>query len=179
MIDFSIEQLNALKQNKPIVEVSKYSTPIIYLDTCLLIEFSKYKNGRCDNTYKKDIADLYELLISLMKSNRIVCVLGNQMIEMGSTQNREGARNFLREFTNASFVEPFEIEDMQIHYGYDAFINGKNKIKFSSADIFERPHDFRGSIIKAYTAFIYTPQKAKKLRQGKEKLAFSLNDGTN
>lgn len=176
LIDYSCDQINAMRENEPNVLISKHSTPIIYLDTCLLIEFSRYKNGCCDNSYQKDIAELYETLLSLMKSNGIICVLGNQMAEMGATQNREEARHFLHDFTNVVFLEPFEIEDMQLHYGYDAFVNSQKEIKLSSEEILEKPRHTRGVIVKISSDIIYTQEKAKKLRQDKEKLAGRLND---
>lgn len=173
--DFSCEQISAMKQIKPNIIISKNPTPIIYLDTCLLIEFSKYENNCCDNAHKREIVELYETLVSLMKSKRIICVLGNQMEEMGATQNREKSRKFLYKFTNAIFLEPFKVENIQTRYGYNAFINRKTEIEFSSADVFQEPCRVRDSSIEILLPTIYKQEKAQRLRKTKENLAFSLN----
>ena len=174
-IDFSYDQLTKLKELKPNIKIHKNSIPIIYLDTCILIEFSKYENGNCDNAYKNEIGELYNTLVSLMKSNRIICVLGNQMEEMGSTINRRKARDFLYRFTNAIFLEPFEIEKIQIHQGYNAFIKAKAEFSFNTKTIFEKPHYLKNSSIQINIPTIYKQERAQKIKEIKGILADDLN----
>lgn len=175
-INLSCEQLNRMKNLKPDIKITKNPIPIIYLDTCLLIEFSKHENGNCDNSHKDEISKLYNTLVSLMSSKQIICVLGNQMEEMGSTPKRGKARNFLYRFTNAILFEPFDIEQMQIHKGYNAFVKSEPTISFDSSDFFEKPHYIQNSSIQINVPIIYKQERAKKIRQIKESLAFDLNN---
>lgn len=176
LADFSREQLTKMKELKPHIKITKNSKPIVYLDTCLLIEFSKYENGNCDNSHKNEIGELYNTLVSLMSSNKIICVLGNQMEEMGSTPKRGKARDFLYGFTNAIFYEPLEVEKMQIHRGYNSFINSETAINFDSKSIFEKNHCLQNSSIQINIPIIYKPERAEKIKQIKETIAFDLND---
>ena len=175
MLNFSCEQLTKLKLLKPNIKIHKNSIPIIYLDTCILIEFSRYENGNCDNVHKNEICELYNTLVSLMKSNHIICVLGNQMEEMGSTINRGNARDFLYKFTNAIFLEPFEIEKIQIKHGYNAFIKAQAEFSFNTKTIFEKFHYLKNSSIQINIPTIYKRERAQKIKEIKYMLADDLN----
>lgn len=179
LMELSFEQLSNMKEVKPDIIITKNSIPIIYLDTCLLIEFSKHENGNCDNSHKKEIGELYNILVSLMSSNQIICVLGNQMEEMGSTLKREKARDFLYRFTNATLFEPFEIEQMQIRDGYKAFIKSEATINLGSKSIFEKPHCLQNPSIQINIPTIYKQHRAEEIKQIKESLALDLNNMKN
>ena len=120
----------------PEIYIKKLNIPVIYLDTCILIELSRYENGCCTNEYKDEIGRLYNILTDLMKNNKILCPLGNQMVEMGSTKNRSNARSFLNRFTNSELYLPNEIYNSQLDVGYYSYIEQKSNILFQLSDIF-------------------------------------------
>ena len=92
------------------ITITKNSTPIIYLDTNVLIELSRYEKGCCKSNHRDKIEGLYRALETLKHEKRILCAYGNQMEEMGTTQARQDARDFLLRFTNVEFMSPFQIK---------------------------------------------------------------------
>ncbi len=163
------------KKYKPNVIISKNTTPVIYLDTCLLIELLRFENGCCDNAHKQEIGELYDMLLTLMESKKIICVLGNQMEEMGATQSRKNAREFAYRFTNAIFLEPFQIEKMQNNFGYNAYINNESEIKIDAKSIFKESSKCSNSSIEIHVTTIYKQEKAQKLKENKTNLSSTLN----
>ena len=77
-----------------------------------------YQKGKCCNSYKEEIADIYVVLIDKMKKREILCPLGNQLVEMGISKGREQGRDFLFRFTNAKLLAPSIVEHIQLDIGY-------------------------------------------------------------
>lgn len=162
--------------NKPKVSILKNPIPVIYLDTCLMIELSKYDQGHCTDKHKLELGELYDKLLALMKSNQIICALGNQMEEMGSAKDREKARNFLYRFTNLELFSPNEINSMQLDAGYRAFAKDDQNIRFNTRDICEAGECYSNSSIKIHVPIIYKEDKIQRLKEAKKHLATDLND---
>lgn len=141
-----------------------------------MIELSKYEQERCTDKYKQEIGKLYDELLSLMKSNRIICALGNQMEEMGSTQNRQKARDFLYRFTNAELFLPDQINSMQLDVGYDAYDNNHKNIMFRSKDIFESVDCCANMSIQVHVSTIYKQKTVERIKESKKLLADDLNE---
>ncbi len=120
----------------PEIYIKKLGIPVIYLDTCILIELSRYKNNCCTNERKDEIGKLYNILTDLMKNNKILCPLGNQMEEMGITKKRSNARVFLNTFTNSKLYFPEEIYNRQLDVGNNSYIEQKTNILFQASDVF-------------------------------------------
>ena len=70
----------------PKIKIIKNSVPVLYLDTCMLIELSRYEKGCCKNEHVDKIGALYDSLLTLLRQKRIMCVLGNQLEEMGTSK---------------------------------------------------------------------------------------------
>ena len=159
----------------PKIYIKKNKIPVIYLDTCLLIELSRYEKGKCTDVHSQHIGKLYDILLSLMRENRILCPLGNQMCEMGMSRQRQQARNFVFQFTNARMIEPSGIEDMQFDIGCNAFVNSESSLNFNAEDIFERLYSDDVNSFKIDIATIYPEEKILNLKQSKYVLMQKLN----
>ena len=159
----------------PKINIEKNKIPVIYLDSCLLIELSKYEKGVCTNEHIQSIGRLYDVLISLMQENRILCPLGNQMCEMGMSQKRKPARDFVYRFTNAEMLEPFEIQNIQFDLGCTAFINNEHTLDFHAEDVFESTCFDHNNSLKINVTTVYSKEKIESLRQSKYNLMQKLN----
>lgn len=163
----------------PEIRIIKNSRPILYLDTCVLIELSRYEKGVCKNEHIDKIGALYNFLVTAMREKRILCVLGNQLEEMGTSQNRESAREFLFRFTNVEFASPYHVEKVQMEKGYQAFVWNMSTQTLNVADIIEHPEYVSNSSIEIHAVPIYTQERMIKLKEDKQKLATTLNDVKN
>lgn len=159
----------------PITIITKNSTPIIYLDTNVLIELSRYEKGCCKNKHRDKIGELYRKLEALKQEKRILCACGNQMEEMGVTQARQDARDFLLRFTNVEFMPPFQIKEDQQKIGYQTFVNKDTTIVFNAADIIEKTACVNNTSIEVYAVSTCSKDQAEKLKRSKEQLAMMLN----
>lgn len=162
--------------SKPNVIIKKNSTPVIYLDTCLMIELSKHEQGRCTDKHEEEIGELYKKLLALMQSEKIICVLGNQMEEMGVAKDRHIARNFLYKFTNAEWFLPDKINSTQLDAGYNAFVNDSESILFKAGDFFEEKAYCLNSSIEIHVPVIYKDDKVQRIKESKKLLVAELND---
>lgn len=159
---------------QPKIENFKYITPTIYLDSCAIIELSRYEKGRCSDAHKKEIGLLYDTLTSLIQNDSIFCPCGNQLIEVGSTANRAPARDFLFRFTNSELLLPDCIYTKQLKIGYKAFKNQDLKIILNSKDAYKKVF-FKQSPFKVHVAPIFTCEKANILSSEKKHVADILN----
>jgi len=121
----------------PQIRISRMKIPVIYLDTNILIELCKYQKGRCTDKHKDDIGSLYEKLVGLMQTNRILCPLGNQIVEIGLTKNRNDTKLFLSRFTNSKLYLPDQIYNAQLDLGYYSYRKKDSRILLQANDIFE------------------------------------------
>ena len=119
------------------IGISKMKIPVVYLDTNILIELCKYEKGRCFDKHKDNIGELYEKLLSLMQSNSILCPIGNQLVEIGLTKNRNDTKSFLRCFTNSKLHLPNQIYNAQLDLGYYSYRKKDSQILLQANDIFE------------------------------------------
>lgn len=159
----------------PDVCVRKHIMPTIYLDSCAMIELARYKNGKCTDAHKKEIEELYALLVSLMKEKRILCPLGNQLQEMGMTKDREKAKLFLYEFTNSEFCHPDIIRNKQLRVGYKSYISKEKTVVLDSSMVFREDKNI-GSPFVVHVAPVYSAEKAERLRQEKYHIVDILNE---
>ena len=167
--------------NMPIPEIKivKSAVPSIYLDTNILIELSRYEKGCCTNEHVDKIGTLYNALQTLMREKRILCVLGNQLEEMGTTHAREDARNFLFRFTNLELKTPSQIKKMQFKAGYQAFVRNATTNVFHAAEIVEKAMSISNSSIEVHAVPMYSSIQIEEFRRGKQILATKLNDAKN
>ena len=150
----------------PEVRIQKNSIPIIYLDSCILIELARYASGQSSNAYKREIGELYDVLISLMRQKRILCPSGNQLQEMGVSKGREMAKNFLFRFTNAELYNPCLVEETEMDLGYQAYIARTNSLDFNCSLVLKekRSSDFPFVV---HVSPIYSRDQLEKLKQEK------------
>lgn len=159
----------------PEIYIKKLNIPVIYLDTCILIELSRCENGCCTNEHKDEIRCLYNILTDLMKNNKILCPLGNQMVEMGSTKNRPNARAFLNRFTNSELYLPKEIYNTQLDVGYYSYIDQKHNILFQASDIFSSTNkQTYGVYVEVFSK--NSQEIAEQYSKEKQKLVDTLNN---
>ena len=173
MIDINQEYNN---NPNPQIKISKNSVPIIYLDTCAMIEFAKIKKGTCTNEHASELRTVYETMVSLIEDNLILCPLGNQLEEMGVARDRESAREFLFYFTNGEMYLPFEIEKEQMTLGYQSFLKNGNCIELNADGLLETPTYCWDSRLEIKVSPIYSDEKIKEIRTKQSDLAMALND---
>lgn len=147
--------------------------PVIYLDTNVMIEFSKCAQDKCTDSHKDEIGRLYDMLRCMMKDGQVFCPLGNQLREMGMSKGRSGAKDFLLRFVNLYFKGPDEIEKYQMKVGYRAFIANENSVKFDeNAVISDEQKDFPFFI---HVAPVYSQDRVQVLKEQKLNTIDSLN----
>lgn len=159
----------------PEIIIKKNRMPVIYLDTCIMLDLLKYKDGTYKNEYIQEMGELYDLLLELIRQRKILCALGNQMIEMGISSKRRKARDFLYSFTNICFFEPYILERMELDQGYQAYMDEEEIIEFNFDCIIEKDIGL-DSQFKVKVATIYKKEKLDKLKQIKQDTVAMLND---
>lgn len=160
----------------PEVKIIKNTLPCIYLDTNILIELSRYEKGCCKNEHVDKIGGLYNALHKLMREKRILCALGNQLEEMGTSRAREDARNFLFRFTNVELKTPSQVKNMQFKAGYQAFAENAPTTTFDATGIVDRIFYVSNSLIEVHAVPLYSVEKTEELKRDKQILAAKLND---
>ena len=165
-------------QNMPIPEVKiiKNTLPIVYLDTNALIELSRYEKRYCTNEHVDKIGELYNTLHKLMREKRVLCALGNQLEEMGTSRAREDARNFLFRFTNVELKTPSQVKNIQFKAGYQAFAENAPTTTFDAMGIVDRFLYVSNSSIEVHAVPLYSVEKTEELKLDKQSLAAKLND---
>ena len=158
----------------PNIKVERHEKPCIYLDTNAMIELSKHERGACTDTHKQEIGKLYNMLTVLMREKRILCPLGNQMQEMGMTAKRKTARLFLYRFTNCELLHPDLIFTAQMQAGYRSFSTTEASINLGIHTAFEQ-NKYPDSQFVIHAAPVYSPEKAKELREEKHNIEAVLN----
>ena len=156
------------------IKVERHEKPCIYLDTNAMLELAKHERGSCAGAHKQEIGELYDMLTALTRENRILCPLGNQMQEMGMTAKRKTARLFLYRFTNCELLHPDLIFTAQMQAGYRAFYNTEASINLGIHTAFEQ-NKYPGSQFVIHADPVYSPEKAKELREEKHHIEAVLN----
>lgn len=164
-----------IHNNKPQIIINKCLKPVIYLDTNIMIELSKYENGTCKNERRHEIGKLYILLTTAMRENRILCPLGNQLQEMGMSKGRRDSKDFLYRFTNSELLNPDEIEEIESKIGYQTFVKNENTIHFNSSQFFVKDSNISSPFI-IKMAPEYNQEKLVKLQNEKQNIVNALND---
>lgn len=159
----------------PRIISKKYSAPSIYLDTCAMIELAKHEKGKCQNTHKQGIANLYELLSAMRREKKILIPLGNQLQEMGMTKERENGKFFLYRFTNSELLHPDLVLTAEMKAGYKAFENENSIIDLGIYTAFKKD-ECNGSPFIIHVAPEYSREKADALCYEKYKIVDILND---
>ena len=56
--------------HKPQIAITKRQIPVLYLDTCALIELAKYEKGCCTDAHSNLIGELYNKVSSMMQTKK-------------------------------------------------------------------------------------------------------------
>lgn len=163
----------------PEIKIIKNTLQFIYLDTNALIELSRYEKGCCKNEHADKIGTLYSTLQKLMREKRILCALGNQLEEMGTSRAREDARSFLFRFTNVELKTPAQVKKMQLKSGYQAFVKNESTNIFDATEIVKKVMCVNNSSIEVHAVPMYSVEQIEKFKQDKQNLATTLNDVKN
>jgi hypothetical protein len=165
--------------NNPQIAITKRQIPVLYLDTCALIELAKYEKGCCTDAHSNLIGELYNKVSLMMQTRKIMCPLGNQFEEMGAVAHRRDARYFLYRFLNSAMQSPSHVLEFQLTKGYRAFANNCMDIQFNSCDFFEHDTDFMDVSASGRSSTIYSGDELRQIREEKHKLVTTLNDMKN
>lgn len=155
----------------PKVNIRKKAIPTLYLDTCAMIELCKCEKSSCTDKSAKDFDRLLTVLEKLKQQQRILCPLGNQLKEMGMTQNRETAKDFLYRFTNSELISPEMIKRKEQELSYRAYINAKPAIEFNCDMLFKE-----NALFKTHVSEVYTKEQAEKAKEIKTLRAEALGE---
>ena len=158
----------------PLVRIQKASTPMLYLDTCAMINLARYEVGCCTDTHKESIGKLYDILKSLMAERRIFCAKGNQLEEMGMSGGREQGKDFLYRFENLELNAPFDIEQAELDIGYQAFINNVTQINIDS-NLFLKENKCFSLPFTIHVDPVYNREKTQALKTVKDSTPVILN----
>lgn len=162
--------MNTLKLN-----IKRIDTPTIYLDTCILIEFSRLQNEKCTSSYKRELETTFALLKDKMQKKEVLCPLGNQLVEMGVSNARRPAKDFLYHFTNAELIHPCLIRERELDLGYKAFLSKNEVFCLDAADYFRSDY-FSGTPFIIHVAPVYNPEKLSELCNSKRQTVSILNN---
>lgn len=155
----------------PKVNIRKKAIPTLYLDTCAMIELCKCEKSSCTDKSAKDFDRLLTVLEKLKQQQRILCPLGNQLKEMGMTQNRTSAKDFLYQFTNSELISPEMIKRKEQELSYRAYINAEPVIEFDCDTFFKENAQF-----KIHASEVYTKEQAEKAKEIKMLRAETLGE---
>ena len=159
---------------KPKVSVEKSPIPIVYLDTNILIEMARLEQEKCTDARKDQIERVYHLLSEKMRTGKILCPLGNQLKEMGTSKGRKNGRDFLFRFTNSELLNPAYIESIEMDIGYSAFLSGHDTIRLSTDSIIDHSQD--NYCFRIFATSDYSPDQLQELREKKLKTVAILNE---
>ena len=159
----------------PLITIHRSETPTIYLDTCTMIELSRHERGVCTDAHHCEIGELYDVLSELMLRNKVNCILGNQLQEMGISQGRAPSRNFLFRFTNMEFLPPCLIEKAQLDLGYLAYAENRSSLELDIGMVIKRdPQPDSQFIIRVSP--VYKQEKLQKEKETKLSTVAKLNE---
>ena len=145
----------------------------IYLDTNIIIEMARYCNGKRASENKEKIGELYRLLCKLIKEYKICCPLGNQLIEMGVSENNTNGIEFVFDFSKNELLKPEEIETLEMDIFYDAYDNNKRCIQMVNTQGYVE----EGIIIDLEErASLWQKDACKQEREAMRSVAHSLNE---
>lgn len=159
----------------PQIRIKKLSAPAVYLDTCILLEMAKIENGKCKSEHRKELEKLYLILKQKMQQGRILCPMGNQLLEMGATKGRTAARDFLYSFTNTILVEPGSIKNQQMNLGYDAFLKDDDIIYIDGESFVEEDYTLGEKFVIRIPHIVSDKKKIDEARDTKNRIADALN----
>ena len=158
----------------PHVSVQRQGIPILYLDTCIVLELAKQATGKCTNTHQKEISELFILLPELMSAGKLLCPLGNQLIEMGMSRGRKNAKEFLLHFTNACFKLPNEIKEAELAIGYQAFTKQIPRIEIDPTLVLDEEL-MTDSRFYIHLAPVYSPENLAERKNVKQSIVDAVN----
>lgn len=157
------------------VKIEKNTIPIIYLDTNIMINLSRYEKGIYKGSNIEQIGELYTILKANMEKKKILCPLGNQLKEMGMSNGRKEGREFLFDFVNAELLSPEMVENEEMHLGYNAFKNGIPHFEFGDNFIFEKDPN-QEQRLKIFVAPVIKKEKLENLKNIKSDTTSLLNE---
>ena len=132
-------RLKYLRNNKleaPEIKIIKSSIPIVWLDTFIIINMSKWKLGdSIDKVQKERVSYLYDQIYQLTRNGKIICPIADQKEEIW-----KGRSDFLKTMLELSLgihaKYSVHVSDDQTKIFMAAFINKKENVEINFNDFF-------------------------------------------
>lgn len=83
---------------KPLT-IEKSDVPILFLDSNIIIELKKVKEGKNENIYFEEYKKLLFLLENKQQEGKLYCALGEQAYEVGGVEKKYSNVDFLHMLT--------------------------------------------------------------------------------
>lgn len=154
--------------------IERFDVPIVYLDSFCFVEMAKEKAGISKDSHQHEYGQLRELLSELLSKKKIVCPIGLQEEEIGSSKMHSEAKEAILEYTNIDFLHPFAVQEEMANIAYDAFIRQLKTISFPlslvTKDISEICEGLR-----VHVSPVYNRDKLMEISKKKDTTAEKLN----
>lgn len=164
---------------KPLT-IEKSEVPILFLDSNIIIELKKAKEGKNENIYFEEYKKLLFLLENKQQEGKLYCALGEQAYEIGGVEKKYSNVDFLHMLTkkvklkSALEIEKNQLDRALLRYlkNYPVisinYMDGIEELIYSSKEISDEIHKGLDKIIPR---LFY-----KELREKKNKIAQGMNE---
>ena len=164
---------------KPLT-IEKSEVPILFLDSNIIIELKKAKEGKNENIYFEEYKKLLFLLENKQQEGKLYCALGEQAYEIGGVEKKYSNVDFLHMLTkkvklkSALEIEKNQLDRALLRYlkNYPVisinYMDGIQELIYSSKEISDEIHKGLDKIIPR---LFY-----KELREKKNKIAQGMNE---
>jgi hypothetical protein len=151
----------------PIVEVSKSSIPIIWLDTFIIINMTQWKLGKSIEKIQKDrVAYLYNKIYELTRKKKLICPIADQKEEIWIGRS-DCLKTMLELSLGIHSNYSMSVRDYQTRQFMEAFIYNKGRVEINYKEFFiDDPEKQLSSnskfIVSADLGLLEKPEKLKK-----------------
>ena len=115
-----------------------------------------------------------ELLSELLSKKKIVCPIGLQEEEIGSSKMHSVAKEAILEHTNIDFLHPFAVQEEMSNIAYDAFIRKLKTISFPLSSVTKDINEMREGL-RVHVSPVYDRDKLMKISKKKDETAEKMN----
>ena len=154
--------------------IERFDVPVVYLDSFCFVEMAKEKAGISKDPHKHEYGQLQELLSELLSKKKIVCPIGLQEEEIGSSKMHSDAKEAILEYTNIDFLHPFAVQEEMANIAYDAFIRQLKTISFPLSLVAKDANETCDGL-RVHVSPVYNRDKLMKISEKKDETAEKLN----
>lgn len=154
--------------------IERFDVPVVYLDSFCFVEMAKEKAGISKDPHQHEYGQLRELLSELLHKKKIVCPIGLQEEEIGSSKMHSEAKEAILEYTNIDYLHPFAVQEEMTNIVYDAFIRKLKTISFPLSSVTKDANETCEGL-RVHVSPVYDKNKFQKISEKKDETAEKLN----